>query len=180
MINLIPNEEKKKMSSNFYLRLVTVIFVMLGVCFIIASVSILPAYLLSSMEKNFNDAKLVSQESELISLPDQNIITVVRDLKSKLSLIEKNEKNIFSFSKKTINEVVLNKTSNIKITRIYYQNDPQEGEKISINGVASSRETLISFRRALENDTAFSKVDLPISNFVKGSNIKFYLNLTPS
>ena len=70
--------------------------------------------------------------------------------------------------------------SSIKITEILYQNDPQTGERINISGKAPNREVLLLFRRILEDNTAFSKVDLPISNFVKGSNIKFYLNLIPS
>jgi hypothetical protein len=56
----------------------------------------------------------------------------------------------------------------------------KEGEKISISGRASSREVLLSFRRTLEDNPAFSKVDLPISNFIKGSNIRFYITLTHS
>ena len=55
----------------------------------------------------------------------------------------------------------------IKITEISYQNNSQTGEIIKISGKAPSREVLLSFRRALEDDAAFSKVDLPISNFCK-------------
>jgi len=68
---------------------------------------------------------------------------------------------------------------NIKITDISYENDSLNGKKISIQGTAPSREVLLSFRQAFENDNTFKQVDLPISNFVKGSNIQFYLSLIP-
>jgi len=180
MINLIPNEEKKKMSKDFYLRLVTVFFIMLSMSLLVASVAILPAYFLSSAEEYSINAKLALQDNEPISAPDQNTLTTIKDLKIKLNLIENAQKNHDIFSEKVINEIILKKMPNIKITEISYKNDPKTGKKIDISGRASSREVLLSFRRALEDDTAFLKVDLPISNFVKGSNIKFYLSLIPS
>jgi len=78
-----------------------------------------------------------------------------------------------------INAILLKKRSDIKITQISYQNDTR-GRKIGVTGTAPSREVLLFFRLALESSPAFKSVDLPISNFVKGSNIQFYLNLIPS
>jgi hypothetical protein len=124
--------------------------------------------------------KLEEQKKEIIPLPDQNTILVIKNLKNKINLIETTEKNKKIFSQKILNEIILKKMSNIKITEIIYKNDIKEGEKISISGQASSREVLLSFRRTLEDNPAFSKVDLPISNFIKGSNIRFYLTLIPS
>jgi len=180
MINLIPNEEKKKMSKDFYLRLMVVFFVMLSVSLLVASIALLPAYFLSSVEEVSINTKLELQNDEPIFLPDQSTLAIIKDLKSKLSLVENVQKNKTTFSQKAINEIILKKMPGIKITEISYQNDPQAGEKMNISGIAPSREVLLSFRRALEDDVAFSKVDLPISNFVKGSNIKFYLSLIPS
>ena len=180
MINLIPNEDKKQMARDFYLRLMTLFFIMLGISLLIASILILPSYFLSYVEKNATNTKFESQKNEFIPLPDQNTLAVVKDLKNKLNLIEDAQKNQSIFSQKIINEIILKKPSGIKITGISYQNDPNTGKKININGKASNREILLSFRLALENDALFSKVDLPISNFVKGSDIEFNLSLIPS
>ena len=180
MINLIPNEEKKKMSGDFYLRLLTLSFTMLGVSLLVASVAILPSYFLSSAEKSSIDMKLELQRNGSVALPDEDAQMVIKDLDKKLSLIENAKEKGPAFSQKVINEIILKKMSSIKITEILYQNDPQTGERINISGRAPNREVLLLFRRTLEDNTAFSKVDLPISNFVKGSNIKFYLNLIPS
>ncbi|MFA5936387.1 MAG: hypothetical protein WC822_00750 [Candidatus Paceibacterota bacterium] len=180
MINLIPNEEKKKITRDFYLRIITMIFVMLGSSVLIASILIFPTYIVSSVEKKAINEKLETQKKDAIPLPDQDTMMVIKNLKDKLSLIENAQKNKFVFSQKVINEIVLQKISGIKITEISYQNDLKAGQKINISGKAQSRDILLAFRRALEDDTAFSKVDLPISNFIKGSNIKFYLTLIPS
>lgn len=179
MINLIPNEEKKKVFKDFYLRFVAVFFIMLGASLVFASAAILPAYFTSSIEESLISARLKTQQNEPISLPDQNTLAVIKDLKGKLALIEENKKNNFIFSQKVINEIILKKTPSIKITQISYRNDPESGKSIDISGVASSREALLAFRRALEDDPSFSKVELPISNFVRESNIKFSLSIIP-
>ena len=87
MINLIPNEEKKKMSKDFYLRLLTLFFTMLGVSLLVASVAILPSYFLSSAEKSSIDMKLELQGNGSIALPDEDTQKVIEDFNKKLIFI---------------------------------------------------------------------------------------------
>ena len=54
MINLIPNEEKKKMSKDFYFRLTSVFFMMIGVSIFVGSVTIFPSYFVSFVKNNYN------------------------------------------------------------------------------------------------------------------------------
>lgn len=184
MINLIPKEEKKKMVRNFYYKLVVLFLVMASISALIVSIAILPSYFFSSVKNNIVKAKLEIQKKEPVPLPDQQTLVVIKDLNNKLGLIEQAQNNEFTVSKKVVNAIILKKMPEIKITNIFYENDLQngspKGKKISIQGTAPSREVLLSFRLALENDNNFKQVDLPISNFVKGSNIQFYLSLIPS
>ena len=119
------------------------------------------------------------QKSEPIPKLDEQTVAVLNNLNSKLDLVEKIKENRYLISEKVIKEVVSRKIPGIEITHIFYENSPINGKKISISGLASSRERLLLFRQSFENYTIFKKVDLPISNFVKGSNIQFNLNLTP-
>jgi len=75
--------------------------------------------------------------------------------------------------------VISKKMTDIKINQILYKNEPA-GKSIGVRGIAPNRERLLLFRRALEEDPLFKKVDLPISNFTKGLNIQFYLSLITS
>ncbi len=180
MTNLIPIEEKKKINRDFHFRLITVLFAMFGFCMLLASIAILPSYFVSSSKKNFTLSKLETQKNEPVLELDANTSIMINDFNQKLSLIENAEKNKFILSKRVINEIILKKMSNIKITDMSYSNDAILGKTISIDGTAPNREMLLSFKKALANDTFFSKVDLPISNFVKGKNIEFSLTLIPS
>ena len=184
MINLIPNKEKKEMVKSFYYKLVVLFLIVAGFSFLIFSVATLPSYFLSFTRNNIINAKLEMQKAEPVPIPDQKTLSMIKDLNNKLSLIEKNQDNKFFVSKNVINNILFKKAPSIKITDISYENnsstDSLKDKKISIDGTAPSREVLLSFRQALEDDVNFKSVDLPISNFVKGSNIQFYLSLIPS
>ncbi len=179
MINLIPNEEKKKMTKNFYWRFLVVVLFMLGSSVLLATVAILPAYYASSIKQDILDSKLASELSIPPSSTDQETMAEYSDLRAKLSLMEKTKADKFVVSERVVNPLLLKKISGIRINKIFYEEDPAGKRKASLNGRAGSRETLLLFKKILEDSGAFQKVDLPVSNFVQGSNIGFYLNLTP-
>jgi len=179
MINLVPKAEKKKIATDFFYRLAALFLMTLNFCILVAFISIIPSYFLSSVKDASVNMKLEIQKNEPLPLFDQQTLDTIKDINNKLDLVEKAEKNRFPISEKIIRAVLLKKRPDIKITQILYENNPTQGKKISILGTAPSREVLLLFRQALENDPTFKNIDLPISNFVKGSNIQFYLSLIP-
>jgi Tfp pilus assembly protein PilN len=48
------------------------------------------------------------------------------------------------------------------------------GNKVELSGNADSRQAVVSLRDALEKSPDFQKLDSPLSNFLKQSNIDFY------
>lgn len=180
MINLTPKEEKKKITVDFYHRLALLFLIMIDFCVFVAAVSLLPSYFISFAKKATVNTKLEIQKNEPLPVLGEQSVSVIKDINSRLDLIEKAENNKFFPSEKVINAILLKKRPDIKITQILYENDPVNGKKIKITGTAPSREVLLLFRQALEDNPLLKKVDLPISNFVKGSNIQFYLSLIPS
>jgi uncharacterized protein (UPF0210 family) len=111
---------------------------------------------------------------------DQATQQAIADLDTRLNLVEGLETGGFVVSQRVINEIIKSKISDIKINRISYDADLTAGKKISIYGTASSRERLLLFRQALEDNPFFQNVNLPISNFVKGADISFSLTLVPT
>jgi hypothetical protein len=180
MINLIPNEEKKKRVRDFYFRLVVVFFFVLGFAMLVAVVALLPSYFLSTIREYVATDKLKDLQAQPEPVTNPNTPGIIKDVENKIALIEKSEKAKYLLSEKIVNEIVLHKMSDIKINNISFKSDVTTGKSVSIRGIAPSRERLLLFRRTLEDNVAFKKVDLPISNFIKGSNISFSLTLTPS
>lgn len=180
MINLIPNEEKKKKVKDFYFRLGVVTLAMFGTVMFVATFAITPAFVLSVVRKNTAENKLAEETNKPIPKLDEDTLAAVRNLQTELDLLEKVRGSAYLVSEKVIDEVIANKMADIRLTEITYENLSGAERKISIRGIAPSRERLLLFRRSLEDDPMFKNVDLPISNFVKGSNIQFYLTLIPS
>lgn len=178
MINLIPKTEKKKIVREFYIKLMILSLVILGGVFLLAFFAVLPSYFLSSAKHNIINDKLQAQRDEPVPVPDQQTLAAIGELNHKISLVEKSQKNEFFISKNIINAVVLKKIPNIKITNISFEDDAIKGKTVGVEGTAPSREVLLLFRKALEDDPSFKTVDLPVSNFIKGSNIKFFLSIT--
>ncbi len=178
MINLIPNEEKKIKVRDFYFRFFVLLLLTLALSFGVASVVLIPSYYASSLNKNLISEKLSTLKNTQASNIENVNASQVSIFNDQLSLIEGAQKDKYVISEKIINEIILKKMSDIKIESIFYEKDPSSNErKIMIRGTASSRERLLLFRKILEKDKLFKNVDLPISNFVKGSNISFSLNL---
>ncbi len=180
MINLIPNEERKKIIRDFYFRLLVVFFFCLGFSVFMACMAILPSFFMSSIKLNSAYAKLDVQSKEPVPEVSQQTQGVIKDVNGKLDVLERFQKNKFVVSERVVNQIISRKMSDIKILELIFEDNAGKGKKVTINGIAPSRERLLLFRRALESDTAFVKVDLPISNFIKGSNLEFSLSLVPA
>lgn len=181
MLNLTPNQEKHKIKRDFYLRLLIVFFIVIGVAFITAAFSIAPYYFFSSQKKIFSEQKLEEQRKAPVPVFDEGTNKIIEDINLKLELLEAvNIENKFIVSQKVMNAIILKKMPDIKITSISYDNTIAKGKVLSVRGIAPSRDRLLLFRQALENDVNFQKIDLPISNFIKGTNIQFSLTLIPS
>ncbi|MDQ3076137.1 MAG: hypothetical protein M3Q34_03340 [bacterium] len=179
MINLIPNQEKKKMVEHFRVRLLIVLLMSVTVTFFIGSVALLPAYFFSSIKKDIANSKLTEQRKSPLPKFDQGALVTIQDLNDKFRLLETAEENRFVATERILNEIILKKGPDIKLTQIAYSNDNSSQRVVTIRGYAPSREGLLAFRFMLENNSNFKNIDLPISNFIKGNNIQFFLTLNP-
>src|SRR3989344_1018873 len=179
MINLIPNQEKKKKVKDFYFRLSVVVLFMLALVLLVALAAIFPAFVLSETKKSLAEEKLAEQRAEAGPELGAGTRGTLEEIKKKLDLIDRIGENKYLVSEKIVNEIISKKMPGMKINQILFEFDLVKGKKVSLRGIAESREQLFEFLRALEASIAFKQVDLPISNFVKGSNIDFSLTLIP-
>jgi hypothetical protein len=181
MINLIPKEDKKKMTMAFYWRLFALFLVMFSFAIFLGSIALLPAYFSSTTKDSITELKLDMQKNDIVPTLGQESLSTIEDMNSKLSLVENAEKNKFPISKNVISDILASKTSDIKINQILYTDaSTTQSREITILGTAPSRESLLSFEQALENNPAFKNVNLPISSFIKDSDLQFNLTLSSS
>lgn len=176
MFNLLPQEQNKDTSREYWHRLtaVSLIFILLAV--LIGIVFLLPSYLISTARE-----RRVSAEYELLkkSLNNENfdeLNAILKTTAERLDIVKKSDEKSASLVR-AIAEALRRKEKGVKINLISSKSGLGGEGELTISGFASSRERLLSFKKSLESDKIFSKVELPISNFAKFSDIDFSIKL---
>jgi hypothetical protein len=70
------------------------------------------------------------------------------------------------------------KTNSIKINQFSFSPNSTSTETINLQGVSATRDSLVNFKKSLDESGLFKSIDLPVSNFTKDKNISFNMTLT--
>lgn len=174
MRNLLPEKNRQLVTREYYMRLAVVSLLLLAVVSLIGIVTLLPAYFSAR-------AKLASVQAEAtfveqsLSARDSTAVQAVRTINDELRAIRsvQDEPRI----EELVRAVLSGKPTGISLSSVNFEKEGNGGNML-IRGVAVSRDALLSFRRALEAESRFSAVDLPISNLAQTEDIDFTLTLT--
>ena len=168
MINLLPYKEKKSIEKIRFLRMLN--STIGALFFLLASMFLLILPTISTMDSRF---KIYSQE--IISLEKSGMISSDINLASlsdkaqklKTLLVLQGDQSIIDFI-----SLVQSKIPNgIKVER-FSSEDPKI---LEVYGSFDKRESLKSFIAILSDQTEFSNIDSPVSNFIKSKNGSFKL-----
>ena len=176
MSNLLPGKNKKEIKIQFLLRFLIVITVFFLLTIILLAISLTPSYVLSQVRESvvFDKGAPLKKSTELIKRRTSADILLVE--KEKVDVL-KNIENINV--DEIIEKIVAKSPAGLKITSFYYEKE--DGDKpvsaITINGNSNNRNNLIAFVESFEVDDAFSKVDFPASNLVKGESVDFSIKI---
>ena len=174
MLNLLPQEEKKKFIQAYRIRLGVIIATFTSALFIAAAVGLLPSYLSEKEQTN----ALVKQKQEAeaknttesLAEADAKIAknkAVAEYLQARIPVLESSIPPSLSIEK-----IFGHKTSLINIESVLF-----EEKNITLSGVAATRNDLIAFNAALKADTHFKNSSLPISHIAKSVDAPFIIKL---
>lgn len=172
MANLLPSVEKKRIRREYKIRIGVVSTFLFAGAIAIAVVLLAPSYILSSFKQR-NAASQLELEKKKISDATDGIdpIKVAKEVNARLAVLGGNAFRIPA-PYKVFTTIVGHKPETLEIKAIFFDRENEEG-KITVNGVAKDRETLLVFLQSLEREPMFARVELPISSFVEGEDIKF-------
>lgn len=176
-MNLLPKTEKEILKKGLRLRFVVAGLYLLSFSFLLGFVTLLPSYFLMRgslfISENKNSTKNLDENltKEILDLPDKT--------NSRLKFLQS---NLASLSATDILSKIVNQLSKkIKIDSISFSKNKEYKEKtgtyILISGVASDRDSLVSFSKQLKESNFFSSVDIPVSSLTKEINLPFLVNL---
>jgi len=177
MRNLLSQEDKKILHSEYKLRVAIVVIIFLFFTILFGGVELVPSYFISqSKERAAKEHLSIVKEAVAKRGKDTSSI-VLLETKEKLKLLAFSEENI---SLRNVFESVLDsKPNGVNINGIFYDKS-QTGKdtEILITGEADKRESLLEFKKLLGGEPQFTNVELPVSNLVSDRDIKFSIKIT--
>ncbi|MCR4334438.1 MAG: hypothetical protein NUV47_01770 [Patescibacteria group bacterium] len=174
MFNLLPEKYKKRLENEYNIRLAIVVFVLIFLITLISVAFLTPSYLLSKTKETEVENRLATIKNQA---PDQTSVelnAVLLQTKKELSVLAPTSNISFLES---IKKILARKIPNITIIGLTIIENGSIW-KTSISGVASNRDTLISFKKSLESEQSFSGVDLPISDLARNKDIPFTITVS--
>lgn len=174
MINLIPPLAKKKIVTEYWVRVVSVWFIVLGIALFVVVLSLLPVYVLvtsqvKAYESSANEAvaKVAEYDFSASSLAQANVQSqMLMDLKKTKNFSELIDNfNSLQGDLITIDDFEFKRTG-LKL------------DSVQLNGEAKSRKALAEFRDKLMALPEVKDVHLPIANLAKDKDIKFSLSVS--
>lgn len=174
MFTLIPIEYRIKIIRSYRVRLALVCVILLIVSVLLLVGFFLPTYVNVSSEYK----ALIEQEStvnkSITKKNNDDLSKTIKNLTTNINYINRPDKPSVDEILKVLNY----ENINVKINKIDYKITTIDAYTIVVSGLASNRKSLSDFAKDLEKESAFKKVDLPISNLAKESDISFIITIS--
>lgn len=170
---LLPLNDRKALRREYYVRALTVFFFVLSLAELVGVVALFPSFVRVVLEQRSAAKSAVGSKdpsgSELKAL-QQNVV------RSQALLDSLNKTANAPKISDLVGEVIALR-KNIRLNSFSVNKTGTTTYTMTISGTAPARNDLTSFKSLLELARPDNKVDLPVSELAKSSNIKFSLQL---
>ena len=178
MLTLLLPEQQDKIEKEYRLRLIIVALCLLAALFLLIILFLSPSYFLSeTKEKAVSDRELLlkkSDVSERAGKANSDLETARTQIKNLSGAFDN---SAFSLAAaEVIKEIVSRETLGITIQSFAFSKvvDVPRG-KLQVTGISKTRSELVSFLQSIKKIPMFTKVDFPVSNLAKDTDINFSL-----
>lgn len=178
MFKLLTEKGRKLVMREYTLRRTIIIISALSLVLIVGLIGLMPSYLLSNTRlEEVLERTRIMDDLGLGEKQDQEAQTWLVSMNKKLKLLSP-KLDADRPSQDFIAKIMEQKTPDIKITTFSWIKTKGK-VALSINGLASSRQALISFEDRIIASDHFSEVTLPISDLAKDKDINFQIKFSP-
>ncbi|MBI5004896.1 MAG: hypothetical protein HZC04_01785 [Candidatus Lloydbacteria bacterium] len=178
MANLLLPESQEKIRQEYRLRRAVIIFFLLAAIIIFAGILLAPSLLLSSIKAKESEMRLALLRGGQTQNAEEQMQNIISRANANVELLEEDASPMPVIGGLT--RYLLNtKPEDIAITGLLYEKAKNNAlDKVSLRGIAASREALLSYVTFLETNGYFAEAVLPVSHFVQEKNILFTISLT--
>lgn len=171
MFNLLPKDKKDIIHREYRTRLSVVGLWFLFFIFTFFSLLLVPSLLLSSEKERTAQERFVALSKSMERKGETDLDAALNETKSRLAFLSNEAPKMFLYELLMLVSSV--KSDRISLTNFSFITSADGRRAIAISGIGENRTALLSFIQALEHTKVFEKVDAPISNFVKDTDINF-------
>ncbi len=173
MINLIPPVVRKAVVTEYWVRVLSVWFLIFSVVNIVIFLFALPVYILVTSQVE-TYAQSATEAAERVSDYDLSAGALVRANMAAQKVFELRDVKYFSEAIKQIESL---QGVDITIDGFVFGRKEKSLAPVILTGEANTRQALADFRDRLIKQENVSEVILPISNLAKDKDIKFSLSV---
>lgn len=169
MINLIPPEGFKVLKREYLLRVGATSGFIVGVVLLALTASLAPTYILTS-------AQIKEYKTRIDNVGDeaQSFIDAQKEVeKTQTLLVQLYASTSSSLASNSIREIERIAPDGITFKAFNIENTQGVAKTVQLQGIASTRETLIRFKNQLEASESFEKAEIPIADFARDVNLPF-------
>lgn len=174
MINLIPPSARKKVLTEYWVRVSTIWLLIFGVACLIVSLILLPVYVLINSQINVYASSADEASSKIMEFDTlASTITAANAKAQKLFTLKQTKQ----FSE-IISVLDDGHDEGISIVGMEFKRQGSNINTLRLDGLATDRKSLASFRDNLMSLPNAKEVNLPIANLAKDKDIKFSITVT--
>ena len=176
---LLPEKEALELRREYRIRIFIVLTFFVSCAVMIGCVSLFPAYITSSIQEREQADKLITIQKNKEA---RGVDITLRELSTSneiLTKLKQDDQQVY-FSN-VIQEIVALRSVTITFNSIQISNikdDKDSSIEVVLQGKSSSRESLLDFKKNLEQNYLFSKVEFPILDLTKIKDIPFAVKLS--
>lgn len=175
LTNLLPPERERGFRKEYFLRLATVAFALLALLVAAHAALLFPSYLYLADQASTARDRLAELDASLASSGEAAMNARLVGLKSEAERL--NALASSTSATAALSSVLGVDRSGVTITSLSYHAPAPDG-RMTVSGIASTRESLRRFDLALEALPGVVSADLPLSAYAAESNIPFTITLT--
>lgn len=170
--NLLPPIEQKSVLHMYRKRFLALVFFSVAFLLLSGAVLLLPSYIVLRNNAEVLIIKRDQLQKEETSSIQGTLATTIADINKRLAVfpdVVMPSPVVGTF----VAPVLKRKTGAVHITNLSYNTADGGGISLQISGTAASRSDLLAFADALKTEKGFKNVTVPISSFIKDSNVTF-------
>lgn len=173
-MNLLPDTEKEALKKDLTIRFITTVLSVSATSFLVGLVMLLPSYFLTT--GYFSDKYSPGIKDDELT---KNILNLPEEINSKSIFLQSNTSSLPAID--IFSKIISQLPNGVTLNSIaFLRNQNYEGKvgiTVSVFGIATTRDSLVSFSTRLTQSDSFSVVDVPVSSLTKNRDLPFSVNI---